>query len=152
MTGRAGRVQRLASVRISRKGGSRAFIGQRIDIGDDIVYCRVVSQRRSHRYHLLCIDVLIACPTDSLLEMPQLRGQIPAGLAAQLRGVERLIALRLGPMTGAAHDIQGLACRSIARDLGSRFGVSWLTGQPRLKRILLVHHDAAAHGEMRQPA
>src|SRR5437763_6307643 len=151
VTGRAGRVERLASVRISRKRGSRALIGQRIDIGDAVVYCRVVSQRRSHRYHLLCIDVLIACPADTLLEMPQLRGQVPACLAAQLRGVERLITLRLGPMTGAAHDIEGLACRSIARDLGSRLGVSWLIGQPCLKRILLIHHYAATHGEMRQP-
>src|SRR5437588_12893140 len=70
VTGRAGRVERLASVRISRKRGSRTLIRQRIDIGDDVAYCRVVSQRRSHRYHLLCIDVLVACPADGVLELP----------------------------------------------------------------------------------
>src|SRR5437879_10875712 len=87
VTGRAGRVERPASVRISRKRGSRTLIRQRIDISDDIAYCRVVCQRRSERYHLLCVDVLIVCSADSLPEIPQLPRQVPARLATQLRGV-----------------------------------------------------------------
>ena len=71
------------------EGKRRRCIGQRADIGDDVIDDRIVDQRSRHRRHLPSIHIIFMDTAPAKLIISQLPFEIPRILAGELRRVHR---------------------------------------------------------------
>ena len=92
VAGRAAPIQPLTVGRIARHRLRSRLGRQSLDVGDDIVYRRVVRNSRHDRRHRGTENISLGRAADSVLEVLDLTSQVPAFLACDLGRIERLVA------------------------------------------------------------